>query len=290
LLHNLESLMSYRSILLFLEADRHAEARAGFAVQLARDLDCHLVGAAPTGTLALPAVIGLEQRTSMAHLSEGIWDGMLQDAGQRVESFRGTCQRAGLQSFEALVDEADAAASIVKLAHCSDLVILGQADPAHSMVRQSQKLVEDVVLQSARPTLVLPHTGRFEHIGHSVLVAWDDSREATRAITDALPLLRLAEQVHVVSWHESDRPATRPITARLDALHQWLLWQGVQAETHLENTEMGIAETLLSRAADLGADLIAMGAYGHSRWSERILGGATRGMLQSMTAPVLMSH
>jgi nucleotide-binding universal stress UspA family protein len=53
---------------------------------------------------------------------------------------------------------------------------------------------------------------------------------------------------------------------------------------------MGIAETLLSRAADLGADLIAMGAYGHSRWSERILGGATRGMLQSMTAPVLMSH
>ena len=282
--------MSYRSILLFLGADRHAEARSGFAIQLARDLDCHLVGAAPTGILTLPAVIGPEQRTSMAHLSEGVWDRMLEDAGQRVEVFRATCQRAGLKSFEALVDEADAAASIVRLAHCTDLVILSQADPADATHRQSQKLVEDVVLQNARPTLLLPYAGRFGRIGTRVLVAWDDSREATRAVTDALPLLRVAEQVHVCSWHEPDRPVARSTAVRLDALHQWLLRHDVRSEAHLEKTEIGIAETLLSRAADLSADLIVMGAYGHSRWSERILGGATRGVLQSMTAPVLMSH
>ena len=282
--------MSYRSILLFLGADRHAGARTRFAIQLARDIDCHLVGAAPTGLPPPLPVIGMEQRTSMAHLSQKVWDEVRQDAEQRVATFRGTCQRAGLRSFETLVDEADQAASIVGLAHCSDLVILSQADSADAMHREAQKLVEDVVLLSARPTLVLPSAGRFESIGESVLVAWDDSREATRAITDALPLLRLAEQIHIVSWHESNRPPSASIAGRLDALHQWLLWQGVRSGTHLEKTEMGVAETLLSRAADLRADLIVMGAYGHSRWSERILGGATRGVLQSMTAPVLMSH
>jgi len=282
--------MSYRSILSFIGADRHCAARTQFAVQLARDLDCHLVGAAPTGLLQLSAVIGLEQGTAVADLGQKVWDAMLLDARQRVEGFRGACRQAGLKSFEALVDEADQAASIVRLAHCSDLVILGQADPGDSTYRQSRKLVEDVVLQSARPTLVLPHAGQCESIGSSVLIAWDDSREATRAITDALPLLRCAEQVHVVCWQEPDRPATPTMAARLDALHRWLLWQGVTSETHLESTEIGISAALLSRAADLGADLIVMGAYGHARWSERILGGATRGLLQSMTVPVLMSH
>jgi nucleotide-binding universal stress UspA family protein len=123
--------------------------------------------------------------------------------------------------------------------------------------------------------LILPYAGRHESIGSSVLIAWDDSREATRAITDALPLLRCAERVHVISWEEPDRPAKRSMAARLDAVHRWLLWQGVTSETHLESTEIGIGDALLSRAADLGADLIVMGAYGHARWSERILGGAT---------------
>ncbi|HSC00231.1 MAG TPA: universal stress protein, partial [Burkholderiaceae bacterium] len=70
----------------------------------------------------------------------------------------------------------------------------------------------------------------------------------------------------------------------------WLMWQGVAANVHAEITESGIAETVLSRAADLGSDLIVMGAYGHTRWREVVLGGATRGLLASMTAPVLMSH
>lgn len=282
--------MSYRSILSCLGADRHCATRTTFAIQLARDIDCHLVGAAPTGLMPLPAVIGLEQGTSMADLGQKVWDAMVRDARQRVEDFRAACRQAGLKSFEALVDEADQAASIVRLAHCSDLVILGQADPADSTFRQTQKLVEEVVLQSARPTLVLPYAGRHASIGASVLVAWNDSREATRAITDALPLLRCAEEVHVISWQEPERPATPSMAGRMDALHRWLLWQGVTSQTHLETTEIDVADALLSRAADLSVDLIVMGAYGHARWSERILGGATRGLLQSMTVPVLMSH
>jgi nucleotide-binding universal stress UspA family protein len=282
--------MSYRSILSHLGPDGHCASRTQFAIQLARDLDCHLVGAAPTGVLPFAALVGLEQGTATVDLNQKVWEAMVAGSRRRVDDFRAACRRAGLKSFEALVDEADEAASIVRLAHCSDLIILGQADPDDSTFRQTQRLVEDVVLQSARPTLILPYAGRHASIGSSVLIAWDDSREATRAITDALPLLRCAEQVHVISWQEPERPATPSMAARLDALHRWLLWQGVTSDTHLEGTELRIADALLSRAADLNADLIVMGAYGHARWSERILGGATRGLLQSMTVPVLMSH
>jgi nucleotide-binding universal stress UspA family protein len=282
--------MSYRSILSFLGPDRHCASRTDFAIQLARDLDCHLVGAAPTGLLPFSAFAGLGQGVTMADLGQQVWDAMVREARQRVETFRTACRQAGLKSFEALVDESDQAASITRLAHCSDLVLLGQADPADAAFRQGQKLVEDVVLQSARPTLILPYAGHHASVGSRVLVAWNDSREATRAVTDALPLLRCAERVEVIAWQEPKQAESPSMVDRLDALHRWLLWQGVSAEKHLESTEIGIADALLSRAADLGTDLIVMGAYGHARWNERILGGATRGLLQSMTVPVLMSH
>jgi nucleotide-binding universal stress UspA family protein len=122
------------------------------------------------------------------------------------------------------------------------------------------------------------------------MVAWDDSREAARAVSDALPLLRRAGQVQVVSWNEAGTEADTRLNERMDALRQWLTWQGVPAETRVETTAVSISDAMLSRAADLGADLVVMGAYGHSRWTERVLGGATRGLLTSMTVPVLMSH
>jgi nucleotide-binding universal stress UspA family protein len=150
--------------------------------------------------------------------------------------------------------------------------------------------VEQVVLHSARPTLILPYAGRFDEVGQRVMVAWDDSREAARAVSDALPLLRHAGRVQVVSWVESGTTEHGTLRRRLDALHQWLMWHGVNAEVRVERTEIGIADAMLSRAADFGTDLIVMGAYGHARWAERVLGGATRGLLQTMTVPVLMSH
>ena len=162
-------------------------------------------------------------------------------------------------------------------------------ESANDASRRAQALVEEVVLYSARPTLILPYAGRFDTVGSNVLVAWDDSREAARALSDALPLLRLAKHVQVLSWNEggTDEKALRP---RLDALHQWLMRQGVPSDVRVETTDIDIANAMLSRAADLSTDLIVMGAYGHARWTERVLGGTTRGLLATMTVPVLMSH
>ena len=282
--------MTYRSLLVFLDQDRRADVRVDFALRMARALDCHVVGAAPTGLFALPAAVSLDAPASLAEFAELAWNAMRSRAEESTALFELACNKAGISSFETVAEHADKAASLVRLSHCSDIVVLSQADPDDPSHVWAQQFVEDVVLRSARPTLIVPYAGKFDTVATRVMVAWDDSREAARAVRDALPLLRLAQRVEVVSWSEPGDAEGATLGARLAALQRWLLWQGVSAETKIERREIGLAESMLSHAADLGADLIVMGAYGHSRWSERVLGGATRGLLASMTVPVLMSH
>ncbi len=257
-------------------------------MRLAKVLDCHLVGVAPTVLIDLP--VSAQAAASLADFAALAWDTLRDQAERATNRFRDECRAAGVKSSEAVVDESDKAPSLVRHAHCSDLTVLTQADPTAPRHRWAQDLVEQVVLYSARPTLILPYAGRFDTIGTNVMVAWDDSRESARAVSDALPLLRLAKQVQVVSWNEAGAIEDKTLRPRLEALHRWLMWQGVSADVRVETTDVGIAKAMLSRAADLKTDLIVMGAYGHARWTERVLGGATRGLLASMTVPVLMSH
>jgi nucleotide-binding universal stress UspA family protein len=280
--------VTYRTILVHLDQEPLCASRTRTAIHLARDLDCRLIGLAPTGLLDLP--VSPQAAGSLADFAGAAWDSLRESAALAVEQFKHACEAAGLKSYEAVMDEADTASSLVYHAHCSDLAVLSQPDPQGPGHRQAQVIVEEVVLQSARPTLVIPYAGRFDTPGRNVMVAWDDSREAARAVSDALPLLRRAAQVQVVSWNEAGNDADTRLNERMDALRQWLMWQGVPAETRVETTAVSISDAMLSRAADLGADLVVMGAYGHSRWAERVLGGATRGLLTSMTVPVLMSH
>jgi len=280
--------MTYRSLLVFLDADPLCAARTRLSIHLAKDLDCHLVGVAPTGLIDMPAAT--EAAASLAEYAALAWDTLRDQAEQAAQRFRDECSAARLKSFESVVDETDKAPSLVRHAHCSDLTMLTQADPTAARHRAAQGVVEQVVMYSARPTLILPYAGRFDSVGDTVMVAWDDSKEAARAVSDALPLLRRAKRVQVVSWNEAGSDPDPSLRPRLDALHQWLMWQGVSADGGIETTDIDIADAMLSRAADLNANLIVMGAYGHARWTERVLGGATRGLLTSMTVPVLMSH
>ena len=279
--------MTYRSLLVFLDRDPLCTVRTQVAMRLAREFDCHLVGVAPTGTVELP--LFAEAAAALAELSELTLKALRDDAEQATERFRSACRAAGMKSFEAVVDESDKALSLVRHAHCSDLTVLTQADPSAPGHRLAQAFVEQVVLYSARPTLILPYAGSFKTVGSTALVAWDDSREAARALSDALPFLRLAKQVQIVSWGESPGSETG-LRQRLDTLSKWLMWQGVSASLRVETTGIDIADAMLSHAADSNADLLVMGAYGHARWSEQVLGGATRGLLAAMTLPVLMSH
>jgi nucleotide-binding universal stress UspA family protein len=280
--------MVYRSLLIQLGSDHGAAERTRLAIELARAHEAHLVGVAATGRLDLP--IAVDPATMAEGFMEAAWAAMREQATLAAQAFNDACARANLRSVETHVIEDDEAATLVRLGHCSDLVLLGQVDRAAPGHRMATEVLETVLLGCARPVLVVPYAGRQAAVAQRPMVAWDDSREAARAVADALPLLRRAECVQVMAWREAAEEDAVPLAARLQALQQWLAWHGVRAETAVEVTTIDIAEAMLSRAADLGADLLVMGAYGHRRLAERLLGGATRGLLQSMTLPVLMSH
>ncbi len=171
----------------------------------------------------------------------------------------------------------------------ADLLVLGQPEAGHDLAAPvPADFPEAVLLTSGRPALVLPHIGCPDTPGTIIAIAWKPTREAARAVTAALPLLQGASQVHVLCWGDPDETALAG--ERLE-LGRYLALHGVQVTWHRDASEPeGLGEILLSRISDLGADLLVMGCYGHSRAREWILGGASRTILASMTVPVLMAH
>ncbi len=167
----------------------------------------------------------------------------------------------------------------------ADLVIVGQADPQSA----GPDWNADLALAVGRPVLFVPRTGEWEHLGQRVLVGWNASREAARAVHDALPLLRKAERVTVASFVTEVTAGTRADLTHLDIVEH-LRAHGVAAESLNKPKDERIGNELLKRAADLDCDLLVMGAYGHSRLRELVFGGATREVLREMTLPTLMSH
>jgi nucleotide-binding universal stress UspA family protein len=279
--------MAYRSLLVLLDPDTLCAGRTQTAIHLAQVFGAQLTGLAPTGMVDMPG--SMVAAAPIAEFSAAVWDLLREQAQQAASDFRSACLAAQFKDFEVIVEQGDEVSVLMEQAQGHDLVLLSQADPDRYAHAKARQIVEQSVLSGARPTLVLPYAGSFGVPYETVMIAWDNSREAARAVADALPLLRKAKQVHAVTWKETGLlEGVRP--ARLDTLGKWLLRHGVSAEMHSESSSVPIADALLSRAADLQADLIVMGAYGHARWAERMLGGATRGLLASMTVPVLMSH
>lgn len=144
--------------------------------------------------------------------------------------------------------------------------------------------VPHVLVRTGRPALIIPPGGLFDSMGEAVLVAWKETRESARAVSAALPWLRRARNVHIACY-DADSHASLP------RLQKQLEAQGVTARFH-QGASGGreAGELLLAMASDLGADLLVMGCYGHSRSYEWVLGGATRTILHSTTVPVLMVH
>ena len=282
--------MSYRSLLVHIDHDRRADARTAYALRMARALGCRVVGATPTGAVPHSGEVTFGVSESLTDAAEAVWNALDERARAAQARFVEACGRAGMAAHDGIVEHGDKVQSLVRLAHCSDIVVLSQADPEGPDFATARELVAEVVLRSARPTVILPFAGEFETVPSQVLVAWNDSREAARAIADALPLLRASVRVQVVTWSGSAGAAEPDWHERHAALQRWLGVQGVAAETRLAHTGHALAEAILSRASDFGADLIVMGAYGHRRWIERMGGGTTQAMLASMTVPVLMSH
>ena len=141
-----------------------------------------------------------------------------------------------------------------------------------------------------RPVLYVPSAGRFDDCGTRVLVPWNASREAARAVEEGLAFLREAKAAEVVTFDPDKVFPTGNIAPESD-MRAYLNRHDVNARVvGLPSGGIDVGSAILSRAADNGADLIVMGAYSHSRARELVLGGATRTLFKSMTVPTLMSH
>jgi nucleotide-binding universal stress UspA family protein len=174
-------------------------------------------------------------------------------------------------------------------ARYADLLVVGQSDRKNVSPIPGD-LPESVALATGRPILVVPQIGTFKPPGGVVMLCWNASRESARAAVDALPFLKAAKEVIVliVDPHTSANGHGPEPGADVGA---WLSRHGVKVTVQRDVApDADVGNTILSRAADHGADLIVMGVYGHSRLREMVLGGVSRTLLSSMTVPVLMSH
>ena len=179
---------------------------------------------------------------------------------------------------------------LAERARFADLLLLGQSDSENPPTLSAFSLPEKVVVEAGTPILVVPPRGAFDDIGRHVLVTWDGSREAARAVRDALPLLKTAKRVSLLAVDPARQGHIHP-TADAAGAAAHLARHGVRTEpTELPSGERSITTVLLAHLAALGADLLVMGAYGHPRLSEFMLGGTTQDLLETAPIPILTSH
>jgi nucleotide-binding universal stress UspA family protein len=276
--------MSFKTILVHVDSGPRCSARVEIAIRLALQHDAHLVGLQaltpfePPGYVLAemgPAIIEAQRHVAAAEIA-------------RAETeFAKPASAAGLRNVEWRSAIDDPVEAMTLHARYADLVVIGQAGSANGSPTPAD-FPERLMLAAGRPVLIVPAIGSFPSLGKRILIAWNPSREATRAVTDSIPLLRLADHVHVMAVNP--KSGEHGAVAGAD-IGLYLARHGVRVEVKTDQgAEIDVGNELLSRAADLDADLIVMGGYGHSRLKEWVLGGATRTILESMTVPVLMSH
>ncbi|WP_348698798.1 universal stress protein [Duganella fentianensis] len=281
--------MSYRTILLHADMAHHAGARYTLGCRLAAMLDAHLIGAAATGI----------SRFAPAAVAAGIWPltaehmtQMSDNASKALEACALSATAHGVNSYESRLLSDDAASALLLQSSSSDLLVLSQDDGNETLADRASALVPSLLLHGARPILVVPKVSRLaldvapcQH----PLLAWDGSNHSARALLDALPLLKLARQVTLLVLNAEQHASQHGQQAGAD-MALFLARHGVQLELISDSTELPVAEAILAQARTLGSDLLVMGGYGHTRWSEAVLGGVTSTILDTMDIPVLVAH
>jgi nucleotide-binding universal stress UspA family protein len=255
-----------------------------YAISVAATFGAHAVGVAflyepviPDGALgAVPVDLIELQREENSKL-----------ASSAVSRFEAAGKKAAVSAETRVIDATFGSAPTLfaQIARRFDLAILGQAQREQGAT--DALMIEGALFESGRPIIVVPYIQKRGLTLERVLACWDGGHTAARAINDAMPFLERAKAVDIVMVAE-ERKDDETAGAKLS---EHLLRHGVKANVkRMAKGDIAIEDVILSYAADSGADFLVMGGYGHSRLREFILGGVTRGILASMTVPVLMSH
>src|SRR5215470_7670962 len=251
------------------------DTTADYAVSLAEAFAAHIAGIAfayepvvgPTSMGSIPAQLIDEQRSESCKAADAA-----------IAYFEETARRAAVSAEHRVLTAtlAGAADAFGRIARRFDIAVTAQAEPGAWSVQDV--LIEGALFESGRPVIIVPYIQRAPLKLDRVLVCWDASRTATRAVADALPLLARAKAIEVVIVADA---RSRDELPGVD-LAQHLARHGLKIEIErLVATDIDVADAILSHAADADADFIVMGGYGHSRLREFILGGVTRGILRS---------
>ena len=279
--------MAFKSLLTVLTNTKSADASLGQIIALAESQDAHVEA----------LCLGVD-RTQTGYYYAGANATMLQEtltrahteAAEMLAYANNTLEKSGVlwSSEEGVAQIADVGRHVAHRARFCDLVVLSRPYGDTSGT-EAEPIVEAALFEGHAPVLVVPdeHTPLAQP--KSILVAWNESAEAMVAIRQALPFLKSADLVRIVvidpPTHGPDRSDPGGMLSQMLARH------GVQCEIDVLSKTMPRVSDLLNRhAADTDSDLIVMGAYGHSRFREAILGGATRNMLEQATVPVFMAH
>ena len=278
--------VGYKDILVHVDSTPASAVRLGLGLDLARRFGARLSG---LHVIPDPDVPPYFKPSAVERIAEIYRENAREAAVLAEAHFRETTRDIDTVTAWQTV-EGDMARVLAERARFADLVLLGQYDTENPPTISAFLLPEKVVIDAGTPILVVPTRGTFDGIGRHVLVTWDGSREAARALRDAMPLLKAAEQVSLLAI-DPDRQGHVHPDANAAEVAAHLARHGVSTEPmELPSGDKSVTDILLAQIPKLGADLVVMGAYGHSRMLEFVLGGTTQDLLGRMTVPVLMSH
>lgn len=274
--------MTYKTILVHVDHTPQSTDRIRIAASIALTENAHLIGTAMTG---ISRFVYDEHSILLASSIETLCE----RANQSLVEFEAIAKQMGVNSHEKRLINDDIAGGLVLQARYSDLVVVSQKNFSEFDPSLVSDLPEYVALHSVRPVLIVPHAGPVSPTGNRILVAWDGSMEATRAITNAIPLLKRAKSVTVALFNPSAQLDVHGELPGAD-IGLYLARHGIKIEVLQQEAEANIGSALMALASDRGYDLIVMGAYGHARFREIVLGGVTLTVLGQMNVPILMSH
>lgn len=286
--------MALRDLVVLLDGSDRDEARLTVALSLARRDNAHLTGLCPLELLLPPdmsfALGGYPDLWAIPEFAKQIESEAKAKAALIEASFYERLHKNDVRG-EWVFDKGALLPTVTHCIQAADLLVIGQADPDNPPSVVARSLIEDLLMVSGRPLLLVPYAGTFENVGQNVLIGWTRTRESARAVHDALPLIAPSAAVTVLTV-ESTKPVRQAQVAPTAGIAAHLSRHGlaVSAARTLISDGLTPADALLDYASDIGADLLVVGGYGHSRTREMIMGGVTRDLLRHMTVPVLMSH
>jgi nucleotide-binding universal stress UspA family protein len=275
----------FKDIITYLSVSKGNEAIADFAVSVASTLEAHITGIAMVFVLNTPGAsmgyLPLEKIEPQQREYEAA-------AKTARDHFAAATARAGVSAAPQLLHTSFAKAANLfgRIARGFDLAIVGQAKPDGNAVERM--ISESTLFESGRPVIIVPYIQKAPIKLDRIMVCWDGSRSAARAVADAMPFLERAKNVEVVVV--TNERGKRDEIEGAD-IGQHLARHGLNVEvTRITHGNLDVADALLSHSVDASADFMVMGGYGHSRLREFVLGGVTRTILRTMTLPTLMSH